>query len=156
MALRQGWDKPMTLSPRHFGSHNVGKDLFISAGDIIGLVFLPPQPRDEARVRGTNNPSLNSSSAVRTFIPRQLRTTHGQERASTDSGLPLEHKLLVFLSLWTALADLRVSWNVSASPTLIGPLVSKQTTPTDSYPTYLAIRNLELGHICPSWAVRGL
>lgn len=60
------------------------------------------------------------------------------------------------LSLWTALAELRVSWNVSASPTLIGPLVSKQTVPTDSFLSYISIKNLGLGHICPSWAVRGL
>lgn len=42
------------------------------------------------------------------------------------------------LSLWTALAELRVSWNVSASPTLIGPLVSKQTVPTDSFLSYIS------------------
>lgn len=91
-----------------------------------------------------------------TLVPLQLRTTHRQDGASTDTGLPLAHRLLVFLSLWTALAALKILWNVSASPTLIGPLDSKQTVPTDSYPTYLAIRNLGLGHICPSWAVRGL
>lgn len=105
-----------TLIPRHFGSHSVGRDLFISAGEIMGLVFLPPQLRDEARGRGTNHPP----------VPQQLRhghihspaaLNHSQaEGASTDSGLPLARRLLVSLSLWTALADLRVSWNVSASP----------------------------------------
>lgn len=39
--------------------------------------------------------------------------------------------------------------------TLTGPPVSKRTVPADSYPTYLTIGNLGLGHICPSWEVRG-
>lgn len=150
--LGQAYDS----EPRHFGSHNVGRDLFISTGETMGLVFLP-NPGMQLGVRETNNPPLpHNSSAMGTFIPLQLRTTHGQEGASTDSGAPLAHGLFGSLSLWTALANLRVSRNVSASPTLTGPLVSKQTVPTDSCPTYLTIRYLGLGHICPSWAVKGL
>lgn len=47
----------MTLSPRHFGSHNLGRrDLFITTGEIMGLVLLPRHLRDEAGGRGTNSP----------------------------------------------------------------------------------------------------
>lgn len=44
VGLGQAYDS----EPRHFGSHNVGRDLFISAGEIMGLAVLPPQPRGEA------------------------------------------------------------------------------------------------------------
>lgn len=144
----------MTLSPRHLGSHNLGRrDLLLSAGEIVGLVLFP-HPRDGVQ-GGPTVLSLHSSSSTKgTFIPAP---THRQEGggASTDPGLLLARSCLA-LSLWTALDELRVLLSVSASPTLTGSLVPKQTQPKDSYPIYPTTRNSESRNIGPSWAVRGL
>lgn len=136
----------MTLSPRHFGSHNLGRrDLFITTGEIMGLVLLPRHLRDEAGGRGTNSPPPYNSSSKGTLLSRKLRTTHSQEGASTEWGSPSAHRLLVSLSLPTAWADLRVSRNVPASPTLTGPRISQHTLPKDSYPTQLNYQKLGVG-----------
>lgn len=81
MALRQDWDKlklsepklklsqTKCLSPRHLGSHNLGRrDLLLSAGEIVGLVLFP-HPRDRVQGGPTVLSLHNSSSTKGTFIP---------------------------------------------------------------------------------------
>lgn len=71
----------MTLSLRHFGSYNLGRwGLVMTAGEIMGLVLLPPHPRNEVGVRGlTASPFYSCSSAKGTLTALTLRTTHWQE-----------------------------------------------------------------------------
>lgn len=107
----------------------------MTAAEIMGLVLLPPHPRNEVGVRGlTASPFYSCSSAKGTLTALMLRTTHRQGGASTDSGPPSAHRL-VSLSLWTALADPRVSWDVSASPTLAPRL---QAPPAQRLLSYLS------------------
>lgn len=52
----------------------------MTAGEIMGLVLLPPHPRNEVRVRGlTASPFYSCSSAKGTLTALTLRTTHRQE-----------------------------------------------------------------------------
>lgn len=55
----------------------------MTAGEIMGLVLLPPHPRNEVGVRGlTASPFCSCSSAKGTLTALMLRATHRQ------AGLP--------------------------------------------------------------------
>lgn len=88
----------MTLSPRHFGSHSLGRrGLFMTAGEIMGLVLLPPHPRNEVGVRGlTASPFYSCSSATGTLTALTLRTTHRQEGLPQTQDCPWHTGLCPF------------------------------------------------------------
>lgn len=67
----------------------------------MGLVFLPPQPRDEARGRGTNNPPLPQQQLRHGHIHSPAVQNHSQ----TGGGF---HRLRIALSTQAALVPFPV------------------------------------------------
>lgn len=112
----------------------------MTAGEIMGLVLLPPHPRNEVGVRGlTASPFYSCSSAKGTLTALTLRSTHSQEGLPQTQDCPWHTGLCPFPcgQHWLA----RGCHGMSLLPPA-WPLGFKHTLPKDSYPTYLDYQTL--------------
>lgn len=124
----------------------------MTAGEIMGLVLLPPHPRNEVGVRGlTASPFYSCNSANGTLTALTLRTTHRQEGLPQTQDRPRNTGLCPFPcgQHWLT----RGCHGMSLLPPP-WPLGFKHPRPKTPILLISTIRNLGLGHIHPSWAIR--